>query len=143
MAVALSGCGATGPRTPDLSRLPLVPGARIALQVRVCDTGANSYCGWEVVVVAPGYRDSDLLLTLERRHLKKLGWSAATGDIGSEHAADSPGHRLRLSYATPTQDLQGVDLGFIRRSRPVTLALSRAFFEHVPTLSMLLEVGAY
>ncbi len=142
LILAISGCGADSPRTPQLSRLPLVAGARISVKVHVCDTGANAFCAWEVVVVAPRYRDADTLFKSEHRHLLKLGWSGADGDIGDEHAADSPGHKLRVTYATPTGDLKGIDLGWIRRSRPVTLALSQAIFAHAPALSMLLEQGA-
>lgn len=142
-ATALGGCGDSGQHTPALSRLPLVPGAQITVRERVCDTGANSYCGWEVVVVDTHYRNSDQLFRAEHRHLLGQGWSGADGDIGDEHAADSPGHKLHVTYATPTGDLKGVDLGWIRRSRPVTLALSRAIFNHEPVISMLLEIGAH
>ncbi len=141
-AAALAGCGTTAPRAPDLSRLPLVQGSRISVQKLACDTGANAYCGWELVVVAPRYRDSDELLRAEHRQLLKRGWSGAAGDIGGEKAADSPGHRLRVTYATPTGDLRGYDLGWIRRSPQITLALSRAYFAHEPAMSMLLEQGA-
>jgi hypothetical protein len=142
-AAVLAGCGNGGQHAPDLSRLPLVPGAQIKVQERVCDTGASAYCGWEVVVVDTRYRNSDQLFRAEHRHLLGHGWSGADGDIGDEHAADSPGHKLRVTYATPTGDLKGVDLGWIRRSRPVTLALSRAIFNHEPVISMLLEIGAH
>jgi len=139
---ALSGCGGGSHEAPSLSRLPLAPGAQITVRQQVCDTGTAAFCAWELVVVGSGYRDSDALFASEHRHLLKLGWSGARGDIGDEHAADSPGHKLRLTYATPTGDLKGIDLGSIRRSRPVTLALSRALFAHAPVLSMLLEQGS-
>jgi hypothetical protein len=142
LAVAVAGCAGGGSqRTPQLSSLPLVPGSRIVVRVHKCDTGANSFCAWELVVVAPRYPNSDKLVNSEQRQLHSNGWSNADGDIGGERAADSPGHSLRLTYATPTGDLQGIDLGWIRRSRPVTLALSRAIFEHAPAMSMLLELG--
>ncbi|MDQ6746000.1 MAG: hypothetical protein M3Z27_08335 [Actinomycetota bacterium] len=140
--LTLSSCGGGAHEAPSLSQLPLAPGAQISVRQQVCDTGAASFCAWELVVVGSGYRDSDALFVAEHRHLLKLGWSGAAGDIGDEHAADSPGHKLRLTYATPTGDLKGIDEGSIRRSSPVTLALSRAFFYHVPVLSILLEQGS-
>ena len=72
-----------------------------------------------------------------RRH-----WSGADGDTSNEHAADSPGHKLRVTYAPPIGELQGIDVGGVRRSKAVALALSNAFFAHTPVISMLLEVGA-
>jgi hypothetical protein len=143
LIVTLAGCGQSGAsHTPDLARLPLVRGARIVSQVRRCDPGANAFCGWELVVVNPRYRSSDALLRGEHRRLLKLGWTGANADTGEEHAADSPGRKLRLTYATAYGDLKGIDLGWIRRSRTVTLSLSRAMFEHASALSMLLEQGA-
>jgi len=56
----LAGCG-SGPHTPDLSALPLVPGSRLQVQDRVFDTGTNAYCAWELVVAAPRMRDSNAM----------------------------------------------------------------------------------
>ena len=61
--------------------------------------------------------------------------------IGPERAADSPGDHLRVTYATATGDLQGVELGWIQRARPVTVALSRTLFDHTSALSILLQLG--
>lgn len=142
LIAALAGCGGgSAQRSPALSGLPLVPGSRISVKVRRCDTGASSFCAWELVVVGPHYTNSDQLLTIEQRHLHQLGWSLAQGDIGGEHGADSPGHALRVTYATPSNDLIGIDFVWIKRSRQVALALSRAIFLHIPAISMLLEVG--
>jgi hypothetical protein len=139
----LAGCGhGSVQHTPDLARLPLVGGSRIVNRAIRCDKGANAFCGWELVVVAPHYRSSEALLQSEHRRLLKLGWTGATGDTSEQKAADSPGHKLRVTYATAYGDLTGIDLGWIKRSRTVTLALSRAMFAHSPTLSMLLEEGA-
>jgi hypothetical protein len=138
----LVGCGQTSsPGAPALNQLPLVAGSRISVQALRCDKGANAFCAWELVVVAPGYRSSEQLLRTEHDHLLKLGWSGANADVNGEHAADSPGHKLRLSYATDYGDLQAIDLGYTKRSRKVTFALSRAIFDHTPTMSMLLEQG--
>jgi hypothetical protein len=140
--LGLAGCGAVGQRTPDLSKLPLVPGARFEVQQRVCDSGAKAYCAWELVVSDTRYRNSDALFEAEHKKLLKSGWSGADGDIGNEHGADSPGHKLRLTYAPPVGDLQGIDFGWIRRTREIALALSKATFDHIPVISMMLEVGA-
>ena len=139
----LAGCGSGGPHTPDLSALPLVPGSRLQVQDRVCDTGTNAYCAWELVVANPRVRDSNALFEAEHRLLLRRGWTGADGDIASQHAADSPGHRLRVTYANPVDELTGIAIFGVRRSRAVSLALSRATFTHVPVISMLLEVGAY
>lgn len=142
LAAGVAGCGTSTQRAPDLRHLPLATGARVTLQVKRCDPGASAYCSWELVLDGPGYASSEALLEREHRLLLARGWSGGNGDTGEQHAADSPGHRLRLTYATAEGDLRGIDLGWIRRSRPVTLALSRAIFAHAPTLSLLLEVGS-
>jgi len=139
---SLAGCGqGSSHRTPALGRLPLVRGARISVRVLRCDKGANAFCAWELVVVAPSFRSSEQLLRREHDRLLRYKWSGASADVTNEHAADSPGHKLRLTYATDYGDLQAIDLGYAKRSRKVTFALSRAIFDHKPTLSMLLEQG--
>jgi hypothetical protein len=139
----LVGCGqGSSQRTPPLARLPLVKGTRISVQVLRCDAGANAFCAWELVVVGPRYRSSEALLRSEHALLLKRGWSGAGADVTDEHAADSPGHKLRVTYATDYGDLKAIDLAWTQRSRKVTVALSRAIFDHVPTMSMLLEQGA-
>ena len=143
LIATLAGCGqSSAQHSPDLARLPLVRGARILAEARRCDRGANVFCAWELVVVATGYRTSDALLRSEHRRLLKLGWTGANADTGEEKAADSPGHKLRVTYATAYGDLKGIDLGWIKRSRQTTLTLSKAMFQHSPALSMLLEEGA-
>jgi hypothetical protein len=142
LAILVGGCGAASPHAPDVSRLPLVSGASVVAQAPRCDRGANGFCAVELVVVAPRFRDSVDLLKSERRQLRKLGWSGANGDTGDERAADSPGHRLRLTYATAAGDLKGIDLGWIDRSRAVTVALARALIARSPALSMMLEYGS-
>jgi hypothetical protein len=81
-------------------------------------------------------------LKSERRHLREVGWSLANGNTGNENSADSPGHKLRVTYSTAEGDLQGIELGWIQRPRNVTLALSGAMFARKATLSMLLELGS-
>jgi hypothetical protein len=137
----LAGCGGSGVKVPDLSRLPLVSGARIVQQVRQCDRGTNSFCALELVVVDPGYHTSLDLLNGEHQRLMSLGWTGANAEIGEERAADSPGHKLRVTFATDNGDLKGIDLGWIHRSRKTAVALSHALFNHSAALSVMLEYG--
>jgi hypothetical protein len=142
-SLPLAGCGAaSGEHSPDVGKLPLVSGARIVAQKQKCDRGGNAFCGWELVIAAPGYRSSDQLLLSEHDHLKSMGWTGADADIAGERAADSPGHKLHLIYGTAFTDLRGIDRGKIHRTRKITLTLSHAMFERTPSLSMLLEEGS-
>jgi hypothetical protein len=142
--LALVGCGGqtATQRTPTVDKLPLIPGAHISLRVQRCDMGANAFCGWELLVIAPRYRSSDDVVKSEHRLLMKSGWTGADADAGEQRAADSPGHKLRVTYATPSADLIGIDQGSTKRSRKLTLALSQAIFNRQSAMSMLLEVGA-
>jgi hypothetical protein len=143
LVALLAGCGSSDRKhTPDLAKLPLVGGAQVVAQALKCDRGANAFCGWELVVAAPRYRNSEELLKSEHEHLKALGWTGANADIPGELAADSPDHRLHLIFATAITDLQGIDLGWIHRRRAIWVSLSRQTFERVPSLSMLLEEGS-
>ncbi len=142
-AAVLTGCGHSSTQhTPNLSQLPLVGGTRVVTSVRTCDPGKNAFCAWELVVSGERYRSSEALLKALHHYLRVRGWTSANADTGQQRAQDSPGHRLRVTYATADGDLRGIDLGWIKRSRPVQLALSRSIFEHVPTLSILYEEGA-
>ena len=69
--------------------------------------------------------------------------SLADGDTGLQSAANSPGHKLRLTYATANGDLREVVLGIINRPWPITYALSSSMFERAAAMSMRLERGAY
>jgi len=143
VAVALGGCGQSSVQhTPSLAQLPLVPGTQVTTEVRRCDPGANAFCAWELVVAGRRYGNSEALLKAEHHHLRVLGWTSADADTGQQRAQDSPGHKLRVTYATADGDLRGIDLGWITRSRQVQLALSHAMFEHTPTISILYEEGA-
>jgi hypothetical protein len=143
VALAVAACGGhNAQHTPNLAQLPLVDGTRVVTSVRTCDPGKNAYCAWELVVSGARYRSSEALLKALHHYLRVRGWTSANADTGQQRAQDSPGHRLRVTYATADGDLRGIDLGWIKRSRPVQLALSRSIFEHVPTLSILYEAGA-
>ncbi|HZE04710.1 MAG TPA: hypothetical protein VE127_05775, partial [Solirubrobacteraceae bacterium] len=72
----------------------------------------------------------------------KRGWSLANGDTDQQSAANSPGHKLRLTFATAPGDLREIDLGHINRPWPITHALSSTMFDRTAAMSMMLEVGA-
>jgi hypothetical protein len=141
-ALALSGCGhSSSGQTPALAGVPLAGGIRVVAHNRRCDRGANPFCAVQLVVVGRGHQTSTDLINGERDHLTSLGWTHTNGDTGDEQAADSPGHTLRLSYATASDDLKGIDLGWIKRSRLITMALSRVMFDRAPAMSLMLETG--
>ena len=140
-ATALSACG-DGARTPSLGKLPLVPGASVVKTVRVCDAGANAFCAYDLVVVDGHYPSSRALVLAQRDRLRRDGWFGASPDTGVELADESPGHALRVTYATALEDLKGIDLGWIRRPQSIALTLDHALFGRVPTMSVLLETGS-
>jgi hypothetical protein len=143
LLTTLAGCGgAKAQHVPTLSQLPLVPGSKIAAQARQCDRGSAVFCAIQLVVLDRRYKSSDVLARDESRQLHKLGWSLANGDTAQESAANSPGHKLRLTFATAIGDLEEIDLGLIQRPRPITLALSSSMFDRTAAMSMMLEVGA-
>ena len=142
LAAVVAGCGHTS-RSPSATRLPLVPGSSVIVKARECNRGANPYCSVEMVVQNTSYRSPRRLLFDERDYLFHHGWRAASPNTGVELAAESPGHKLRVTYATALQDLKGVDLGWIARPPSVEHALDRAVFDHVATMSVLLEVGSH
>lgn len=143
VAYSIAGCGASKPhRTPVASDIPLVPGAQIAAQVRACDRGSHAFCAVDLVVVNHGYQSSDLLARDESHVLRQHGWSLADGDTNLQSGANSPGHTLRLTFATAAGDLRQIDLGTIGRPWPITYALSQTMFNRAAAMSMMLEVGA-
>jgi hypothetical protein len=142
LAALLAGCGASSAnRVPTLTRLPLADGARVVVRIQRCNEGTAAYCSLQLVVATTGSETSRQLMTDEIGTLRRRGWRYVNPTTGLERAADSPGGRLHVIFATANGDLEAIDLGWIRRARPVTLALSRALFTHTPTLSMLLEDG--
>jgi hypothetical protein len=140
-AVGLAGCG-TGARMPNLSGLPLLPGSTIVTQIKECNKGDSAFCAIELVVQDHRYPSSRALVLSQRDRLKALGWTGASPDTGVQLADESPGHKLRVTYATAVDDLQGIDLGWIARPRSIEMLLDRAVFNNVPTMSVLLEVGS-
>ena len=143
VALAIAGCGANKPHTsPVASDIPLVPGAQISVQSRACDQGSHAFCAIDLVVVDHAYQSSDVLAKDESAVLRQHGWSPADGDTGLQSAANSPGHDLRLTYATAAGDLQAIDLKYIGRPWPIQYALSNSMFDRTAAMSMMLEVGA-
>lgn len=140
-ALTVAGCG-DGHQVPDLAGLPLAGGSHVVLQTKICNPGANAYCADELVVTNPAFQTSADFLDAERAILHRLGWSGQYAPNGNEHSDDSPGHKLRVIFATAQGDLVGIDLGWIKRSRSVGLALSRAMFKRQSALSMLLLKGS-
>jgi len=122
--------------------VPLVPGSQIVQQFRRCDRGANAFCSIDLVVTNRRYVSSDVLARDESHLLRKQGWSLADGDTGLQSGANSPGHKLRLTYATASGDLQQIVLGTINRPWPIIYALSTSMFDRAAAMSMRLEVGA-
>lgn len=140
LVLAVGGCGGT--RSPSLAALPLAPRTHITTRLRTCDRGANAFCALQLVVLGSGYASPQALLRAENRVLRAHGWTRADAPVGQERAADSPGDKLRVTYATASGELEAVDLGWIKRPRPLTVALSRAIFGHESSLAMVLEIGS-
>jgi len=142
LALGLGACGSTGSHLPNLGRVPLVHGAHPVARVTQCDRGANAYCAVVVVVYDRAYPSSYALLMSERAYLHGHGWTGANGPVGPEGAADSPGHKLHLTYATAGDELQSIDFNWVQRPRSITHALSVSMFDRTPALAMVLEYGS-
>lgn len=142
--LAVVGCGQTADHRPSLQAgaVPLVGGAHVVARVRSCDRGGNAYCALQLVVVSRGFRSSTDLLAGEARRLRGLGWTSTIGDTPQERSADSPGHRLRLSYALASDDLRSWDQGTLKRRPGIARALAYAMFRRAPTLSLMLQTGS-
>lgn len=141
-SLALAACGGGGASGRlSLRQLPLVPGATVLTQTRQCDRGTDAFCAVEAVIVGPSFTSSGALVESEHRHLHSLGWTTSAGDDGDEVAADSPGHKLRVTYATAVDDLIGIDEKWIKRPPNIKFTLSRTLFNRTPAMSIMLEVG--
>jgi hypothetical protein len=142
LGIGLAGCGQQATtHSPTLSELPLVPGSSVVTQVHECDKGANAFCAIELVVLGPRFKSSADLVKAERDRLRRSGWSGVAPDDGQQRAAQSPGQKLRITYATAAADLLGIDLGWIKRPRPITMRLARTMFDRSSAMSVLLETG--
>jgi hypothetical protein len=141
-ALGLAGCGqGSSSRSPQLTGAPLAGGLRVVAHTHRCDRGVDPYCAVQLVVVGSGGGGAAALIAREQKHLSALGWTSAQGDTGKEQAADSPGHKLRLTYAAAWDDLQALDMGWIRRSPLIGRALARTMFHRASALSLMLQPG--
>jgi hypothetical protein len=141
VVIVTTGRGGT-PRAIGLRNIPLPAGTRVVSHVRSCDRGINPYCALQVVIVGDHYPTSTALRAAYGQQLAKQGWTVAKGPDGNETAADSPGHELRLTYATAYEDLLGVDSKWIQRTAAVSHSLSTAMFDRAPALSLMLVRGS-
>lgn len=110
-------------------------------QVRRCDEGSHAFCSLAMVVIDPLYRSSGRFLVEERKHLQHLGWTLQAGEIEQERSAVSPGHKLRIVYATAAGDLLALDQQWIKRPQPIGQVLSRTLFAGLPAISLMVEAG--
>jgi len=140
LTVLVSGCGA-GQRTPSVNGLPMVPGSHVVVSQKVCDAGANAYCGIQMVVRNGSYPNGRALALAEKALLKARRWKKVDAPIGLEWAADSPGDRLSVEYAGAPGELQAIDLGLVKRTRRITVTLSREIFDHHAAMALDLELG--
>jgi len=140
-AAALTGCGGGGDRSPALSGLPLAPHTQVSVQTRSCNRGSNAFCALDFLLVGQGYRSGRDLLRAETRLLRHHHWVKVNAPVGQELAADSPGQKLHVTYATASQELQAVALGWVKRPRRVTVALSHAMFAEQSVLAVDLQLG--
>ena len=141
LAIVSSGRGGT-PRAIGLRNIPMPAGTRVVSKVRSCDRGINPYCALQVVVVGDRYPSSTALRAAYGQQLAKLGWTMAKGPDGNETAADSPGHEVRLTYATAYEDLLGVDSKWIQRTAAISHSLSTTMFDRASALSIMLVRGS-
>jgi hypothetical protein len=141
VVVVASGRGST-PREIGFTNIPVPPGARVMTEVRSCDRGIHSFCALQVVIVGDRYRTSQALRQTYSAQLLKLGWTTTKGPDGNETAADSPGHELRLTFATAYEDLLGIDSNWIQRTPTISHSLSSAMFDRAPALSLMLLRGS-
>ncbi len=139
--ILATGRGAT-PRAVGLTNIPMVPGTRVLTKVRSCDRGVHPYCALQVVIVGDRYATSQALRKTFGANLHKLGWTTTKGPDGNESAADSPGHELRLTFATAYEDLLGIESNWIQRTAAISHSLSSAMFDRAPALSLMLLRGS-
>jgi len=111
-------------------------------KAHVCNPGASAFCSYELVVVDRRYPSSRALVLAQRDRLRRDGWIGASPDTGVELANESPGHKLRVTYATALEDLKGIDLSWIRRPWAIEIALDRAVFDRTPAMSVRVETGS-
>ena len=136
----MAGCGG-GERSPSVKALPLVGGSRVIVSQKVCDKGASPYCAVEMVVQDNAYPNGRALALAEKALLKRRKWRKLNAPVALEWSADSPGDKLRVTYAGAPGELQVIDLGWVKRTRRISLALSREIFAHRAAMSVELQLG--
>jgi hypothetical protein len=119
-----------------------VDGAHVVTSAGRCDQGANPYCTLELVIVDRNYKSARDLVVAERDLLTHRGWTAVAPPTADELADESPGHNLRVTYATAYGDLKGVDLGWVERSLEVRRSLGEQLFAGAPAISALVQSGS-
>lgn len=140
--LALAGCGQGSTSSSlNLNQVPLVAGAKVTTTVTQCDRGSNPFCAIEAVIVDPRFTSSGALVAGEDQRLHQAGWKSSAGDDGDEVAADSPGQKLRVTFATAIDDLIGIDEKWITRSPNIAVGLDQAMFKRAPAMSIMLEQG--
>lgn len=141
VAIVATGRGGT-PRAIGPRNVPMLVGTRVMTEVRSCDRGAGAYCALQVVVVGARYGSSSALRLAYAELLAKRRWTTAKGPVDAETAADSPGHELRLTYATAYAELTDIDVGSVQRTAEISHALSDTIFDRSPALSLMLTRGS-
>jgi hypothetical protein len=141
IVIVATGRGGT-PRDIGLRNIPLVSGTRVFTKVRSCDRGVHPYCALQVILVGGRGTTSQTLRKSYGANLLKLGWTTTKGPDGNETAADSPGHELRLTFATAYEDLLGIDSNWIQRTAAISHSLSTVMFNRAPALSIMLLRGS-
>lgn len=111
-------------------------------KVRLCDQGAKPYCELQLVVAAPHYGSSRLLVLAERNLLRAHDWTGASAQTADQLADESPGNKLRVTYATAYGDLKGIDFNWIQRTRTIQQSLSAQMFAGTPAISAQLQIGS-
>lgn len=146
IGVGVAGCGLGIPakRSLSVTGVPLPAGTRVIVRVHRCNGGAHAFCALQFVLVAAAgrYPSSDALLAAETAQLHRVHWGQAQGDTIHESAAESPGHRLRVTYATANLDLQAIDESRIQRAPTIARALSREMYARASALSIMLQAGS-
>lgn len=93
-------------------------------------------------MVDHNYKSARDFVVAERNLLKRRGWSTVAPPTADELAAESPGHQLRITYASAYGDLKGIDLGWMQRSLAVRHSLGEQLFAGAPAISALVQSGS-
>ena len=78
----------------------------------------------------------------ERNLLRAHDWTGASAQTADQLADESPGNKLRITYATAYGDLKGIDFNWIQRTREIQRSLSAEMFAGTPAMSAQLQIGS-